>query len=55
MQAEGPPPLRDALIRGGASASAPQFVTDANGISMLTIVDSVVSGRLAVIHAAYCL
>ncbi len=55
MHAEGSPSLCDALIRSGASAFAMEFVTDANGYSLLTTVDSVVSGRLAVIHAAYCL
>lgn len=53
MHAEGNPGLCDALIRSHASAYALEFVADQNGDSMLTGIEAMISGQLAVIQAAY--
>jgi alanine dehydrogenase len=53
MHAEGNPKLCEALVSTRASAFALEFIADRNGDAVLTAVESMISGQLAVIQAAF--
>lgn len=53
MHAEGNPKLCEALVSSRASAFALEFVANRDGDSVLTAVEAMISGQLAVIQAAF--